>query len=81
MRPGKRTMCWDVSSSENQAPVLLWGCHGSGGNQLWRYDMVSRLNLIRMKHNLCSKPAVVLYTQFPKILLFSNISGGFLDFL
>ncbi|KAK2715823.1 hypothetical protein QYM36_010403 [Artemia franciscana] len=39
MRPGKRTMCWDVSSSENQAPVLLWGCHGSGGNQLWRYDM------------------------------------------
>jgi polypeptide N-acetylgalactosaminyltransferase len=33
-------MCWDVSSLDAQAPVLLWGCHGSQGNQLWRYDPV-----------------------------------------
>ncbi|XP_046647991.1 putative polypeptide N-acetylgalactosaminyltransferase 10 [Daphnia pulicaria] len=38
IRPHKRTMCWDVSSLDAQAPVLLWGCHGSQGNQLWRYD-------------------------------------------
>lgn len=41
IRPGKRTMCWDVSSSDSRAPVLLWGCHGGQGNQLWRYDPVS----------------------------------------
>ena len=37
-------MCWDVSSYEAQAPVLLWGCHGSQGNQLWRYDPVIHLD-------------------------------------
>ena len=37
-------MCWDVSSYEAQAPVLLWGCHGSQGNQLWRYDPVINLD-------------------------------------
>ncbi|KAK4322014.1 hypothetical protein Pmani_007216 [Petrolisthes manimaculis] len=38
MRPGKRAVCWDVSSGDPQAPVLLYNCHGMGGNQLWRYD-------------------------------------------
>lgn len=38
IRPGKRSVCWDVSSGDAQAPVLLYNCHGMGGNQMWRYD-------------------------------------------
>ncbi|KFM78392.1 putative polypeptide N-acetylgalactosaminyltransferase 10, partial [Stegodyphus mimosarum] len=38
IRPLKRTLCFDVSSSEKQAPVVLWNCHGMQGNQLWKYD-------------------------------------------
>ena len=38
MRANKRNICWDVSSPDAQAPVLLYNCHGSQGNQLWRYD-------------------------------------------
>lgn len=29
--------CWDVSESGN-APIVLFGCHGMQGNQLWKYD-------------------------------------------
>lgn len=32
------SLCWDVSKFDNQAPVALFGCHGSQGNQLWKYD-------------------------------------------
>lgn len=42
IRPRKRTVCWDVPSHEARSPVLLWGCHGSKGNQLWRYDPVKQ---------------------------------------
>lgn len=38
IRPGRRSICWDVSSGDSRAPVLLYNCHGMGGNQLWRYD-------------------------------------------
>jgi len=39
IRPKKRgKVCWDVSSSDPQAPVLLYDCHTQGGNQFWRYD-------------------------------------------
>ncbi|ROT71654.1 hypothetical protein C7M84_010013 [Penaeus vannamei] len=38
IRPGKRSVCWDVSSGDAQAPVLLYNCHGMGGNQMWKYD-------------------------------------------
>lgn len=38
IRPGRRSVCWDVSSGDSSAPVLLYNCHGMGGNQLWRYD-------------------------------------------
>ncbi|GIY38879.1 putative polypeptide N-acetylgalactosaminyltransferase 10 [Caerostris darwini] len=38
IRPKKRTMCFDVSSSDNHAPVVLWSCHGMQGNQEWKYD-------------------------------------------
>lgn len=41
IRPGRRSVCWDVSSGDPRAPVLLYNCHGMGGNQLWRYDPVS----------------------------------------
>ena len=41
IRPEKRPMCWDVSSSDARAPVLLWNCHGAKGNQLWRYNPVN----------------------------------------
>ncbi|CRL06521.1 CLUMA_CG019455, isoform A [Clunio marinus] len=34
--------CWDVSES-GEAPILLFGCHGMQGNQLWKYDQ-------KMKH-------------------------------
>ena len=30
-------VCWDVSSSDAQAPILLYNCHGQGGNQAWRW--------------------------------------------
>nr|XP_018908725.1 PREDICTED: putative polypeptide N-acetylgalactosaminyltransferase 10 [Bemisia tabaci]XP_018908726.1 PREDICTED: putative polypeptide N-acetylgalactosaminyltransferase 10 [Bemisia tabaci] len=38
VRTKGRTMCWDVSSSEERAPVKLYPCHGSKGNQFWRYN-------------------------------------------
>ncbi|XP_059059469.1 N-acetylgalactosaminyltransferase 6-like [Achroia grisella] len=33
----KRNMCWDLPNSKPKSPILLFGCHLSGGNQLWRY--------------------------------------------
>lgn len=39
IRPAKRSVCFDVSSSEAHAPVVLWSCHGMQGNQLWKYDL------------------------------------------
>lgn len=42
IRPGKRTVCFDVSSSEKKAPVMLWQCHGMHGNQLFKYDMLTK---------------------------------------
>lgn len=34
--------CWDVSDSGN-APILLFGCHGMQGNQLFRYHPTTKL--------------------------------------
>lgn len=39
IRLTKRTMCLDVSTSVEHAPVILYTCHGMGGNQLWKYDL------------------------------------------
>lgn len=39
IRPIKRNVCFDVSSSEKHASVVLWSCHGMQGNQLWKYDL------------------------------------------
>lgn len=41
IRPGKRTVCFDVSQSIKKAPVILFNCHGMGGNQRFKYNIVS----------------------------------------
>ena len=51
-------MCWDVSSVDAQAPVLLWGCLGSQGNQLWRYDPVL-CSQRQFRHDFPTKAAFV----------------------
>uniref|UniRef100_A0A1L8E1A6 Polypeptide N-acetylgalactosaminyltransferase n=1 Tax=Nyssomyia neivai TaxID=330878 RepID=A0A1L8E1A6_9DIPT len=38
LRQKHEDLCWDVSSSERNAPILLWHCHTQGGNQYFRYD-------------------------------------------
>jgi len=39
IRPQKRQkVCWDVSSYEAHSPVIMYDCHGQGGNQFWKYD-------------------------------------------
>lgn len=40
IRLRSQTKCWDVSSSDVNAPVLFYDCHGQQGNQYWRYDPV-----------------------------------------
>lgn len=40
IRPNGRTMCWDVSDSSKKASISLYPCHGSKGNQYWKYDLV-----------------------------------------
>ncbi|CAL1272726.1 unnamed protein product [Larinioides sclopetarius] len=39
IRPLKRNLCFDVSSSERRAPVVLWKCHDMQGNQLWKFEV------------------------------------------
>lgn len=31
-----------MSSYETEAPVLLFDCHGQGGNQAWKYDATNK---------------------------------------
>lgn len=42
IRPMKRNLCFDVPTSSERAPVVLWNCHGMKGNQLWKYDPVKK---------------------------------------
>ena len=44
IRPKKRSVCFDVSTSVRKAPVILFNCHGMGGNQRWKYNLVSLSN-------------------------------------
>lgn len=32
--------CWDVSEGGQRAKVTRFACHGAGGNQYWKYDLV-----------------------------------------
>ncbi|GAB6023940.1 hypothetical protein CHUAL_008670 [Chamberlinius hualienensis] len=52
IRPKTRNVCFDVSTSEVKAPVLLWGCHGQMGNQFWKYNIVEQW-LIAGHHKKC----------------------------
>ncbi|XP_054721610.1 putative polypeptide N-acetylgalactosaminyltransferase 10 [Uloborus diversus] len=52
IRPMKRGLCFDVSSSVKHAPVVLWNCHGMQGNQLWKYDLVQQ-NLVHLITDNC----------------------------
>lgn len=42
IRPRKRTVCFDVSTSVRKAPVILFNCHGMGGNQRFKYNIDSQ---------------------------------------
>lgn len=33
-------MCIDINDLSIKAKITLYGCHNSGGNQLWHYDHV-----------------------------------------
>ncbi|XP_067943825.1 putative polypeptide N-acetylgalactosaminyltransferase 10 [Watersipora subatra] len=39
LRVHGRTMCWDVSTSEDHAPIVIFNCHGMKGNQFWKYNL------------------------------------------
>ncbi|XP_071044470.1 putative polypeptide N-acetylgalactosaminyltransferase 10 isoform X2 [Parasteatoda tepidariorum] len=52
IRPIKRNICFDVSCSKKQAPIVLWNCHGMQGNQLWKYDLETQ-HLIHLLTNTC----------------------------
>jgi polypeptide N-acetylgalactosaminyltransferase len=39
IRPMTRSFCFDASTSENQAPVVLFACHGMKGNQHFTYKI------------------------------------------
>jgi len=39
-------MCWDVSTSINQAPIVLFNCHGMKGNQFWKYNLVRAIIIV-----------------------------------
>lgn len=41
LRVHGRSMCWDVSTSVDHAPIILFNCHGMKGNQFWKYNLVS----------------------------------------
>uniref|UniRef100_A0A914HXX4 Polypeptide N-acetylgalactosaminyltransferase n=1 Tax=Globodera rostochiensis TaxID=31243 RepID=A0A914HXX4_GLORO len=42
IRPKGRTMCFDVSKSLLKTPVVLFACHGMGGNQHFKYRPKSK---------------------------------------
>lgn len=39
IRPMSRTFCFDGSSSDDHAPVVLFACHGMKGNQYFKYRL------------------------------------------
>jgi hypothetical protein len=54
--PGSST-CWDVQSGDG-APVLTYACHGQGGNQLWKYNVVSCIFVTTICIQLGSKYSI-----------------------
>ncbi len=41
----KRALCWDVATSTQKAPIILYGCHGGKGNQHFLYNLVRYANI------------------------------------
>ncbi|ESN98915.1 hypothetical protein HELRODRAFT_188954 [Helobdella robusta] len=52
IRPRGRSVCFDVSKSDNKSPVILYTCHGMQGNQWWKYN-VDTQQLLHPVSNLC----------------------------
>lgn len=48
IRPMARTFCFDVSTSVDKAPVVMFACHGMKGNQHFKY----RINEKQLLHPL-----------------------------
>lgn len=52
LRPRNRALCFDVSDYSAKAPVILYECHGSLGNQWWKYN-VENHQLLHVTSKLC----------------------------
>lgn len=48
----KRKMCLDVSDAGSKPPIRVFSCHGTQGNQLWRYELNNKW-LIHGKNQRC----------------------------
>lgn len=44
----QNNMCLDINDSSVKAKITLYSCHNGGGNQLWHYDHVYLLVLLRI---------------------------------
>jgi polypeptide N-acetylgalactosaminyltransferase len=42
IRPMSRSFCFDASTSEDRAPVVLFACHGMKGNQHFQYKIAEQ---------------------------------------
>lgn len=52
VRPKDRTVCFDVSQSQERSPVVLFGCHGMKGNQHFKYRIAAK-QMYHPVSNLC----------------------------
>ncbi|KAI6175587.1 Polypeptide N-acetylgalactosaminyltransferase [Aphelenchoides bicaudatus] len=52
VRPKDRTVCFDVSQSQERSPIVLFGCHGMKGNQHFKYRIASK-QMYHPVSNLC----------------------------
>ncbi|VDN28502.1 unnamed protein product [Cylicostephanus goldi] len=43
IRPEGRNVCFDVSTSDDKAPVVLFDCHSQKGNQLFKYRIETQM--------------------------------------
>ncbi|VDO90118.1 unnamed protein product, partial [Heligmosomoides polygyrus] len=43
IRPEGRSVCFDASTSERKAPIVLFDCHSMKGNQLFKYRIDSEM--------------------------------------
>lgn len=74
LRTKSGKMCADVSAGGARAPVQPYSCHGAGGNQLWRYHLVSPQFFVRYHflNDYTLTPFFPFLTQDSQIL----VQGG-----